>query len=286
VLTSSKFHMRNAALFGVALSIAAAAAGQAKDASGVAPIVMSLPDSNPYACKADRAPQFVTHDFPSGVEARMTGFAAVRLDGAGKVEEVDLVHDPIPSLAAQERESLQRWNYSAPKKGGASVPGWATVSLDFQFEYSRPQVTKISFAKIEAGDPMPVPLKGDWTEAWLAKAPAPSDLKGAQPAESLDAPVQARKTRWSADRYRGTFPVTLWLEISPEGRVSRIVPVTLADPAVLPYLRRALARWTFTPAAEGGKAKACWGVLKIEGTISYDVSLKGAASVKKTVGPD
>jgi hypothetical protein len=250
-----------------------------------APTMLALPDENPYACKADWEPNVVTHDFPSGVESTLNEIVSVRLDGAGKIQEIEFAHDPIPSLEARQRESFAKWDFGAPMKGGAASPGWATLSLDLDIEYSRPQVASLKFTKISAGDPLPTPLPSNWSSSWLATAPPRKDLEGALPPEELDAPVLARKTKWYADRYKGPFPVKLWLRVAPQGRVDRVVPVALADPAVLPYLLRAVGKWTITPAHNGPDAVTCWGLLEIEGTISYDISLKGAASVQKSVGP-
>jgi hypothetical protein len=63
-----------------------------------------------------------------------------------------------------------------------------------------------------------------------------------------------------------------------------MAPVEVKDAALLPYLSRALGRWTFTPARKDGKAITCWSLLELDGTISYDVSLARAASIKKSVG--
>jgi len=78
--------------------------------------------------------------------------------------------------------------------------------------------------------------------------------------------------------------VKLWVEISETGHAVRLAPVELKDAALLPYLERAISRWTFTPARNQGQAISCWAVLELDGTISYDVSLVRAASIKKSVG--
>lgn len=247
------------------------------------PALLSLPDANPLACKADTPPALATREFPSGITATIPAFVAIRLSQAGAIEEMQFVHDPIPSLEAQERQSFQKWDFTPPKKGGAPVAGWATIELDLKFEYSRPQIARAALVPVSAQEALPAPIAGRWDEGWLVTAPAPSDLKGAESAETLDQPALPRRTKWYADRYKGPLAAKLWLEISDAGRATRIVPVELKDPALLPYLENAVSRWTFTPARDQGRAVACWSVLDLAGTISYDVSLLRAASIKKSI---
>lgn len=254
-------------------------------APGVGVTVLEIPDANPYACDAEISPALASRELPSGGEATLASYVAVRLDAEGRVAEVLFLHDPIPSLEAQELASLQKWEFTPPRKGGAPTAGWATIRLDLKVEYSRPQLTRASFVKVRPEDPLPAPLAGRWDESWLATAPPLRDLHGAESVEALDAQPLPRKTKWSADRYKGPFPVKLWIEVSAAGKASRIVPVDLKDPALLPYLQRALARWNFAPAHKGSADVPCWGILELDGTISYDVSLLRAASVKKSAGP-
>lgn len=253
--------------------------------TGVAPSVMKLPEANPYACDADVAPALASREMPSGVEAAAVAYAAVRLDAEGKVQEVLLLHDPVPSLRAQEIASLQKWEFTPPKKAGAPTAGWATLRLELKLEFSRPQITRAAFVKISPEEPIPAPLTDRWDDSWLATASPLRELHGAESAEALDVQPLPRKTRWLADRYRGPFPVRLWVEVSPQGKALRIVPVGWKDPAVLLYLERAAAHWNFSPASKAGAGVACWGILDLDGAISYDVTLTRAGSVKKSVGP-
>jgi hypothetical protein len=250
-----------------------------------APPLLALPEANPLACTADAPPALVTHDFPSGTYAMIPAYVAVRVNATGAIEEVLLVHDPIPSLEPQERQSFQKWEFLPPKKGGAPVAGWATIELDLKVEYSRPQITRATIVPVGAQDPVPVARSERWDQSWLTTAPAMADLKGAERAEALDQPALPRKTKWYADRYKGPLSVKLWVEIGEDGRPSRLAAVDVKDAALLPYLERAISHWTFTPAHKDGKAIACWGVLDLGGTISYDVELVKASSVQKTVGP-
>ena len=252
---------------------------------GVGPAVMKLPETNPYACDSDTPPALASREMPSGIEAAVAAYAACRLDPQGRVAEVLLLHDPVPSLAPQVVASLQRWDFVPPKKAGAPVSGWATLRLDLNVEFSRPQITRATFTRVSPEEPLPVPLTDRWDESWIATAPPLKDLRGAEPPETLDLQPLPRKTKWLADRYRGPFPVRLWIEVSPQGKAVRLVPVGLKDPVLLLYLQRAAAHWNFAPASKGGSAVSCWGILDLDGTIGYDVSLLRAASIKKSAGP-
>ena len=247
--------------------------------------LLALPEANPLACDADAPAAILTREVPSGVIATIPEFVAARVNATGAIEEVLFVHDPIPSLEAQERGSFQKWEFMPPRKGGAPVAAWATVELDLKFEYSKPQITKAALVPVTAQDPLPTPIPSQWDETWLTTAPALADLKGAEPPDALDVPLLPKKTKWYADRYKGPFAAKFWVEVGEDGRAARLVPVELKDGALLPYMERAIARWTFTPAKRQGQAVVCWNVLDLGGTISYDVSLARASSIKKSVGP-
>jgi hypothetical protein len=202
----------------------------------------------------------------------------------GAIEEVLLVHDPIPSLEVQQRASFQKWEFLPPKKGGAAVAGWATVELDLKVEYAKPQITRATLVPVTATDPFPTPIVERWDQSWLTTATPLADLKGAESADALDQPALPKKTKWYADRYKGPFTAKFWLEVSETGRAARLVAVDLKDAALLPYIEKAIARWTFTPARRQGQAMACWNVLDLAGTIGYDIDLTRASSIKKSVG--
>ncbi|HET9794612.1 MAG TPA: hypothetical protein VFS34_09135 [Thermoanaerobaculia bacterium] len=271
-------------LFGI-LGLAIAVPLFAAEAPEAPLPLLAMPDTNPLACGADAPPGLVTRDFPSGVEVMIPAFVAVRVNASGAIEEVLLVHDPIPSLEAQERQSFQKWEFLPPKKGGTPVAGWATLELNLKVEYSRPQIARATVVPVGPQDAVPAARGERWDESWLTTAPALADLKGAESAEALDQPALPKRTKWYADRYKGPLAVKLWIEIGESGRATRLAPVDVKDAALLPYLEKAISRWTFTPARKEGKAITCWAVLELGGTISYDVSLVRAASIKKSVGP-
>ena len=250
-----------------------------------APPLLTIPDANPLACTGDTPPGLVTREFPSGIEVTIPEFVAVRISASGEIEEVRLVHDPIPSLEAQERQSFQKWEFLPPKKGGVPVAGWATIELDLKVEYSKPQIARATLVPVGPQDPIPTPLSERWDQTWLTTAPPVADLKGAESADALDQPALPKRTKWYADRYKGPLAVKFWVEIAENGHATRLAPVELKDAALLPYLEKAISRWTFAPARNQGKAISCWAVLDLGGTISYDVSLARAASIKKSVGP-
>jgi hypothetical protein len=263
---------------------APASAPAAPAADPVRPVVLPFPDKNPFACDGDTAPAIVTRDLPSGIETTIPAFVSVRLDRLGKIEEVLLVHDPIPSLEAQQRESFKKWEFMPPKKTSLEVAGWSTVRLDLKFEFSRPQVARADFVPVTASTPVPPAHASRWDEGWIETAPPLSDLHGAEAVEVLDAPPLPKKTKWYADRFKGPFETKVWVEVSPAGKATRVVPVELKDPGLLAYLKAAISRWTFTPAKKGSQAISCWGMLDLAGTISYDISLTRAAAIKKSAG--
>jgi hypothetical protein len=248
------------------------------------PVILTLPDANPFAVVPDTPPTFVTHDFPSGVRERLAEFVAMRLDAEGKVVETIFIHDPIPSLEPQQKESFAKWKFDPPMKGGAPAAGWATIRLDLNLDYSRPSVEKLTFTPIGAQDAIPSAAATRWDDAWLETAPPLKDPGGAYPVEALDTPPLPKKTKWYADRFKGPISLRFWVEAGTSGRALRLVPVDVRDAALIPYFRAALSRWTLVPAHKNNGVVTCWGLLEITGTMSYDIDLAGAASLKKSAG--
>jgi hypothetical protein len=271
-------------LAGVLPALCAAQAPPAAPAAPAGQPLLSLPEANPMACDAETASAIVTRDFPSGVTVTIPEYVALRLAVTGAIEEVLLVHDPIPSLEPQQKASFQKWEFMPAKKGGVAVAGWATVELDLKVEYAKPQITRAALVPVAATDTIPTPIVERWDQSWVTTATPLADLKGAESADSLDQPALPKKTKWYADRYKGPFAVKFWVEISEAGRASRIVAVDLRDAALLPYLEKAISRWTFTPARRQGQPVACWNVLDLAGTIGFDIDLTKASSIKKSVG--
>ena len=252
----------------------------------VKPIVLPLPEKNPFACTAATPPNLSTRDFASGVAVTISAFATVRVNAAGKIEEVLLVHDPIPSLEPQQRESFKKWEFVPARKANAAVPSaWASLRLDLKVEYSKPQVNRLTFVAISESDPIPPPTPSRWDESWSEGAPILADLQGAEGADSLDAPMMPKKTKWYADRFKAPFSAKIWIEVGPTGKATRVIPVELKDGALLPYFQNSISRWNFAPARNESGPAACWGVLDLGGTVSYDVDLVRTASLKKTIGP-
>jgi hypothetical protein len=266
-------------------SFAQQAATPAGAVDPVKPVVLNLPEKNPFACAAATPPNLSTRDFTSGVSVTISAFATVRLNAAGKIEEVLLVHDPIPTLEPQQRESFKKWEFVPARKGGAvSASAWASLRLDLKVEYSKPQIARATFVGVADADPIPAPISSRWDDSWSEGAPALADLQGADGAESLDMPVMPKKTKWYADRFKGPFQAKVWIEVGPAGKATRIIPVELKDAALLPYLQNSIGRWNFAPAHNESGPVPCWGVLDIAGSVSYDVDLVRTASLKKTIG--
>src|SRR5512140_1835400 len=71
--------------------------------------LLPMPDANPIACEADTPASIVTRDFTSGIAVTIPEYVAIRVAATGAIEEVLLVHDPIPSLEVQQRASFQKW---------------------------------------------------------------------------------------------------------------------------------------------------------------------------------
>ncbi|HJW14740.1 MAG TPA: energy transducer TonB [Thermoanaerobaculia bacterium] len=245
--------------------------------------VSRLPADNPFGITVEEPavlppkPSFQETTVPAAL------FAAVRVDPAGKVVQSRIVRDPIPSLAAESRRSFeQRWSFDPAVKGGQPIETWASVRLDLQVEV-RPRDVQATLTPVTAATPLPAPFEwGDdtkWYEGFRVNFPT----DGTVPLEQADKLPVPKKTKWSADSYKGPFSCRFWIKVSAAGRVEKTIPIQASDAVLVPYMRRALSTWSVQPARVKGKPVESWNELSLTGQISYSIDVKQINNLRKTL---
>ena len=210
-------------------------------------------------------------------------FAAVRVDTSGKVVQSRLIRDPIPSLAAESRRSFeQRWAFDPAVKRGQPVETWASVRLDFQVEV-RPREEQATLTPVTPATPLPPPFVWGEDAKWYESYRTSPPTDGTVPVEQVDTAPVPKKTKWSADSYRGPFSCHLWIKVNAAGRVEKMIPIQASDPVLVPYMRRTVATWILRPARVKGQPVDSWNELSVSGQLSYSIDLKQINNLRKTL---
>jgi protein TonB len=210
-------------------------------------------------------------------------FAAVRVDPTGKVVQSRLVRDPIPSLAAESRRSFeQRWSFDPAVKGGQPAETWASVRLDFQVEV-RVRDAQPTLTPVTPATPLPSPVEwGDdtkWYESYRVNPPT----DGTVPLEQVDTPPIPKKTKWSADSFKGPYSCRFWIRVTAGGQVDKVIPIQVSDPVLIASMRRAAGAWVLKPAKAKGQPVDSWNELAISGQVSYSIDVKQVNTLRKTL---
>jgi hypothetical protein len=271
---------------------AAPAAAAIPAAGAAAPLKLSdapvvrvdrLPSENPFGLAAEAGAALPPK--PTWTETRTEAalFAAIRVDRAGKPTASRRVRDPIPSLAAEEKRSFERWTFEPARKGGQPVETWAAFRLDLNVEVRAPKVEQLTLTPVTPSTPIPVPLEWGMDQAWYDSVKPAPPTDGTVPIEQLDTLAVPKKTKWDADSFKGPFSARLWVHITKEGRIDKSVPIQASDPVVLAAIRRQVSAWLFRPARVAGQAADSWNELAVSGQVGYSAEIKQILNLRKSL---
>lgn len=243
-----------------------------------------LPSENPFGVSAEASAALPPKPVFTELHLEAPLFAAIRVDRTGKPTGSRRARDPIPSLAAEEKRSFERWTFEPGRKGGQPVDSWASFRLDLSIDLKAPKVEQLTLAPVTPTTSIPAPFDWGADQAWydgLKPAAPPTD--GAVLVEQLDTLPVPKKTKWDADSFKGPFSVRLWVRITAAGRADRTIPIQASDPVLLADIRRQLAGWQFRPARVNGQAADSWNELAVSGQIGYSAEIKQIANLRKTL---
>jgi hypothetical protein len=242
-----------------------------------------LPAENPFGLAAESPatlpikPAFAEQTVDAAV------YAAVHVDKTGKVVGAQFPRNPIPSLAAEERRSFDRWTFDPAHQGGKSVDTWASVRVELTVDVKPPKVEQIGLSPVLPAAPVPAPLEwgpdSTWYDGFHGLLPGDGSVAVEQ-AETLAVPT---KTKWDADSFKGAFAIRMWIKVNAAGRAERSIPIQTTDPVLISYFRKQVAGWQFHPATVKGQPAESWAELSVVGQIAYSVEVKQIANLRKTL---
>ena len=245
--------------------------------------VSLLPSENPYGVAVEEPaglplkPVFAEAIVPAPL------FAAVRVDPTGKIVQSRIARDPIPSLAAESKKSFERWSFDPAVKGGRPVESWAAVRLDLQAEVRLPRVDPPTLTPITPATAIPAPFEWGSDTAWPDTVKAAPLTDGTVPLEEVDTPPVPKKTKWSADSYKGPFSCRFWVKVSAAGRIEKSIPIQVSDPVLITYMRRQFPAWQLRAARAKGQPVDSWNEIAMSGQIAYSIEVKQIVNMRKTL---
>jgi hypothetical protein len=244
---------------------------------------LRLPADNPFGSNVENPA--LPPPKPVFTEAVVAApfFGAIRVDRAGRVTQSRRVRDPIPSLAADSKKSMDRWTFDPARKAGQPVDTWASVRIDLAVMVKPPKIEQITMTPVTPSTPIPAPFEWGSDNAWYdsLKLTPPSD--GTIPVEQVDTPPNPKKYPWYADSYRGPFSCRLWIKVNAAGKVEKVIPITASDPVLIAYMRQELPSWPIRPARIKGQPADTWNDLSLAGTVGYSIEVKQTVSLRKTI---
>jgi hypothetical protein len=245
--------------------------------------VLRLPADNPFGAIVETAA--LPPPKPVFTEAAVNTqfFGAIRVDRAGRVTQSRRVRDPIPSLAADSKKSLDRWTFEPAKKAGQPVDTWASVRLDLAVTVRPPKIEQITMTPVTPSSPIPAPFEWGSDDAWYAGLKVTPLSDGTVPVEQVDTAPNPKKYPWYADSYRGPFTCRLWIKVNASGKVEKLIPITVSDPVLIAYMRQQLPNWPIRPAHIKGQPADTWNDLSLTGTVGYSIDVKQTVSLRKTI---
>ncbi len=252
----------------------------------VRPALAETPYVHPLFLALEEQPKVVERLNPAVLETRVPLALTARVLETGKVSELAAVEPPLKALAAPLPALAPRWRYAPPMKGGKPAVTWATQILDLNVSLEKAVFSAFTLDPLKKDDPLAKVFRENTGDGWMARYPAAIDPKdeGAVSVEELDALPVAEKTPWSFDATRQRARMTALVEVSPQGAVSRILPMGDAEPLLVRWLKESAAKWKLAPGKAGGKPVASW--MTLDATLDYTIDSakkKGERSLKKNL---
>jgi hypothetical protein len=217
----------------------------------------------------DEPPKLAEKTNPPDLDTRRPLVFAIHLLETGRVTEAVPIEPPLKGLAAPLAAVVPRWRFTPAKKGGQSVPTWATYSIDLAISLEKGVFSAFTLEPLRKDDPLVPVIRDTSGDAWMAQYPR--DIEPKDPAavsiEDVEVLPSPEKTPWSFDAARVRARTTALVEVSEQGAVTRFLPTGETEPLLGIWLKQVASKWHFTPALAGGRPVSCWMVL--DATLDY-----------------
>lgn len=223
-----------------------------------------VPPTNPFASALLAPASPVTSPLREKFVDKFTVLASVYVNSDGACRRALFTRVPWPGIEADLQQALAELTFVPARAGGAPVPVWLPVEIDFKGRINEGRLTKLQATAPDPATP-PVP------EVAAAPVRGAHDLE--LPATPLTRVEQLaglkRPPRISIDGRTWRQPIRLLAEVGSEGHCQRVV--FLACPEGLrAWLLASMVSWTFRPATTASGPVTAWALL--DGEVEVEVA--------------
>ncbi|MGE5235970.1 MAG: hypothetical protein ACM3O7_06460 [Acidobacteriota bacterium] len=223
----------------------------------------AVPATNPFAAPLSSPPTYAATPLREKFNARVEVQGAAYIDAAGACRRVVFTRLPLPGMSAELQQTVMETDFTPARQVGQSTPTWVTFSTELAGRIKEGRV-----ARLLAVPPTPV----DPPVADESSPPAPDvrDLAlPATPVEQVDQAPAPKRFRARLDSRTWLQKVRILVEVSPQGRCTRVVFLSCPD-GLRPWLLASLGEWTFQPGRRGSAPVAAWTTLDGEVEVSIN----------------
>ena len=223
----------------------------------------AVPPTNPFAAPVLSPPTPLATPLREKFVDAFTVLASAYVNGEGSCRRVVFTRLPWSGIEADLRQAVSDLSFTPARAGGAAVPVWLPLAIDFKGRIDEGRVAKLQATAPAPGAP-PVP------EAFAPPTPEVRDLElPATPLSKVDQLANPKRPpRIRVDGRAWRQPIRLLAEVGADGRCQRAV--FLACPEGLrPWLLASMAAWTFHPAAGKAGPVVAWAYL--DGIVEVEV---------------
>jgi len=198
---------------------------------------------------------------------------ALKLSESGQVLEAQAVEPPLAGIGVQAVTQAARWTFEPAKKDNRPVATWNTFGFNIDVIVENGSFSTFGLVPVGKGDPLQTVWSEAKGDAWMVRYPReihPPDTSVLS-IEEVDVLPTPRKASWRYDDAKLRSRITAYVEVGPDGKVSRIVPTSPPNEGVIvEWVRRNASVWKFTPALAGGKPTASW--LFLDASLEYEMT--------------
>jgi hypothetical protein len=237
----------------------------------------AVPPTNPFAATLSSAPAPIASPLQPKFVISAPAQAAAYVDATGVCRRVVPIALPFQGIARQVQTALEATTFTPGKSFGTVAATWLPVGFEVQ---GRIEEGRMLSLQVLAPDPTNPPVQE------VVPSPAADSRDLAMPAvtvDKLDVVPLPKRFKLRIDGWTWRQEVRLLAEVSPEGRVSRVVFLSCPD-GLRTWLLRSLASWTFRPGQSAEGPVAAWVQVELAAQVEISDQASDGLRVSRQTG--
>lgn len=235
----------------------------------------SVPTVNPFAAPLESPPAPRLTPLLEKYVDTFTATAAAYIASDGATRRIVVLKTPWPGVSAALQAALSSATFSPGRAAGAPAATWLPITIDLKGRIDEGRLLRL------------VPTVPDRNQVPAVERPASPAAEAADLAleatrvEQLEVLPGPKRFRAKLESRTWQAAIRLLVEVSPEGRCSRVVFLSCPD-GLRPWLLSSLGTWTFTPGQSSAGPIAAWLQVDAELQVETGTLLSEALRVSRT----